>query len=215
MKGQALFHVDMVQAFGKLDIPIHYVDMISISAHKIHGPKGIGCIYIKDGTNIAPFVVGGGQEKHMRSGTENVPAIAGLGLAAELIYQDREAKNARLKGMKARMMEIFEEELDDVLFNSSLDGAPHILNVTFEGTRGEVLLHMLEEQGVYVSTGSACASNHHGRSHVILAMGRTPEQVDATLRFSLSDHTTMEDAEAGARAAVEAVKRFRRLGKFR
>ena len=117
--------------------------------------------------------------------------------------------------MKGRMRELFSESLEGVLFNSPENGAPHILNVTFEGTRGEVLLHMLEQEGVYVSTGSACSSNHSGRSHVIKAMGRTDEQIDATIRFSLCDAITMEDAEEAAKITIACVERFRKLGKFR
>lgn len=218
-KGHALFHVDMVQSFGKLPIDMHGalkgVDMASISGHKIHGPKGIGALYIRRGLVIRPFLVGGGQEKGMRSGTENVPAIAGLGEAARIIYVNRARKNEHLMELKELMRSWFTENIDHILFNSPEDGAPHILSVSFEKTRGEVLLHTLEQNGIYVSTGSACSSNKKGLSHVIKAMGRTDAQVDGTLRFSLCDANTVDEAIYVCEKTKEAVERFRRLGSFR
>lgn len=219
MKGNALLHVDMVQSFGKLPIDLHGglsgVDMASISGHKIHGPKGSGALYIRKGLSIRPFIVGGGQEKGMRSGTENVPAIAGLGLAAQTIYINRERKNQHVQEIKAYMRQWFTDHVEDILFNSLEDGAPHILNISFAKTRGEVLLHTLEQSGIYVSTGSACSSNKKGLSHVIKAMGRTDQQVEGTLRFSLCDATTMDEARYVCEKTKEAVDRFRRLGSFR
>lgn len=218
-KGRALLHVDMVQSFGKLPIDLHGalsgVDMASVSGHKIHGPKGIGALYIKRGLTIRPFLVGGGQEKGFRSGTENVPAIAGLGLAAQTIYINRARKNEHLMEIKDYMRSWFMENVDHILLNSPEDGAPHILSISFEKTRGEVLLHTLEQSGIYVSTGSACSSNKKGMSHVIKAMGRTDKQVEGTLRFSLSDSCRMDEAKYVCEKTKEAVERFRRLGSFR
>ena len=218
-KGHALLHVDMVQSFGKLPIDLHGalsgVDMASISGHKIHGPKGTGALYIRRGLNIRPFLVGGGQEKGLRSGTENVPAIAGLGRAAQTIYVNRERKNEHLREITDYMRGWFQENVDHILLNSSEDGAPHILSISFEKTRGEVLLHTLEQSGIYVSTGSACSSNKKGQSHVIKAMGRTDKQVEGTLRFSLCDSCTMDEAKFVCEKTREAVERFRRLGSFR
>ncbi len=218
-KRQALFHVDMVQSFGKLPIDLSGalsgVDMASVSGHKIHGPKGIGALYIRRGLTIRPFLVGGGQEKGMRSGTENVPAIAGLGLASEIIYKNREKKNDHLRALTGAMRTWFAENMDGILFNSCEDGAPHILSVSFEKTRGEVLLHTLEQSGISVSTGSACSSNKKGLSHVIKAMGRNDKQVEGTIRFSLCDETTMDDVRYACEKTKEAVERFRRLGSFR
>ncbi|MBQ2063052.1 MAG: cysteine desulfurase [Firmicutes bacterium] len=218
-KRQALFHVDMVQSFGKLPIDLSGalsgVDMASVSGHKIHGPKGIGALYIRRGLTIRPFLVGGGQEKGMRSGTENVPAIAGLGLASEIIYKNREKKNAHLRALTGEMRTWFTENMNGILFNSQENGAPHILSVSFEKTRGEVLLHTLEQSGIYVSTGSACSSNKKGLSHVIKAMGRNDKQVEGTIRFSLCDETTMDDVRYACEKTKEAVERFRRLGSFR
>ena len=216
LKGNALFHVDAVQSFGKLRVPMEGIDLLSISGHKIHGPKGVGVLFVRKGTNIRPFIVGGGQEKHFRSGTENIPGIAGIGLAAEIIYTDREKKNEVLRGEKKALMDILSEKLDNVLFNSDMDGAPHILNVTFEGVRGEVILHMLEQDGIFVSTGSACSSNKSNhRSHVIKAMGRTDDQVDGTIRFSLCDGIPMEDIVFAAEKTAEHVTKFMKLGRFR
>lgn len=221
-KRNALFHVDMVQSFGKLPIDLSgtlaCVDLASVSGHKIHGPKGIGALYIRKGLTLRPFLVGGGQEKGMRSGTENVPAIAGLGLAAEIICRNRDKKNAHLRELTDAMRGYFTDNLKNITFNTPDDPAiraPHILNVSFEKTRGEVLLHTLEQSGISVSTGSACSSNKKGMSHVIKAMGRTDSQVEGTIRFSLCDSVTMDDAMYVCEKTKEAVDRFRRLGSFR
>ncbi len=218
MKGEALFHVDMVQSFGKLPINLSgeykQVDMASFSGHKIHGPKGIGALYMKEGLHLTPYLLGGGQEKGFRSGTENVPGICGLGLAAERIYQQREAKNKEL----TRLVDLLMEELSslkDVRFHRAEESAPHILNVSFLGTRGEVLLHTLEQKGVYVSTGSACSSHKKGGSHVLKAMGLSDKEIEGALRLSLSDMTTQEEILAAGEALRQAVTMFRRLGSFR
>lgn len=218
-KDAALFHVDMVQSFGKLPIDLSgeyaAVDMATVSAHKIHGPKGVGALYVRKGLVLAPLLVGGGQEKAMRSGTENVPAIAGFGRAAELIYQRREEKNAHLFACTEYMRNFFAGEVNDALINSPENAAPHIVSVSFPGTRAEVLLHALEQEEIYVSTGSACSSNKKGGSHVIAAMGRTAREVEGTLRFSLCDDTTMDDVKETCQKTKAAVERFRALGSFR
>lgn len=203
----SIFHTDAVQAFGKMQVPV--TDMISISGHKIHGPKGIGALYVKKGLNIKPFMVGGGQEKHMRSGTENVPAIVGLGQAVEMIKmgQTREAKFHLLNGILA--------EVSDVKINSPEDGLDNILNVSFLGTRSEVILHTLEQDGIYVSAGSACSSNKKGRSHVLAAMGLSDKEIEGAIRFSLNEFNTIEEMDYVIDKVKAAVGRFRRLGSFR
>ena len=207
------FHTDAVQAFGKVDLRDTGADLISMSGHKIHGPKGTGALYVKKGAAIRPFLVGGGQERHMRSGTENVPGIAGLGLAADLSLEEegsdkmREVRNYLLRGIR--------EEIRDIRVNSPEEGCPAVLNVSFLGTRGEVILHTLEESGIYVSTGSACSSNKKGRSHVLEAMGLSDKEIEGAIRFSFSRYNTIEEMDEVLVQLKQAVTRFRRLGSFR
>ncbi len=193
-----LFHVDAVQGFGKYRIypKKEKVDMLSLSGHKIHGPKGTGALYIGEQVKIRPIVFGGEQQKNIRSGTENVPGIAGLGLAAKTIYDGLEEKVARMRALKARFIEGV-QNLDDITIHGLYDetSAPHIISVGFAGVRSEVLLHALEEKGIYVSSGSACASNHPAISGVLKGIGAQKEYLDATLRFSMSEFTTEEEID--------------------
>ena len=193
-----LFHVDAVQGFGKYRIYPRKlnVDLCTISGHKIHGPKGIGALYVGSHVKIQPIVFGGEQQKNVRSGTENVPGIAGLGLAAKLIYQDLDEKVARMRELKAHFIEGV-QEIQDITIHGLYDetSAPHILSVGFAGIRSEVLLHALEEKGIYVSSGSACASNHPQISGVLKGIGAGQEYLDATLRFSMSEFTTLEEID--------------------
>lgn len=193
-----LFHVDAVQGFGKYRIypKKEKIDMLSLSGHKIHGPKGTGALYIGEQVKIRPIVFGGEQQKNIRSGTENVPGIAGLGLAAKTIYDGQEEKVARMRALKARFIEGV-QKLDDITIHGLYDetSAPHIISVGFAGVRSEVLLHALEEKGIYVSSGSACASNHPAISGVLKGIGAQKEYLDATLRFSMSEFTTEEEID--------------------
>lgn len=193
-----LFHVDAVQGFGKYRIYPRKlnVDLCTISGHKIHGPKGIGALYVGSHVKIQPIVFGGEQQKNVRSGTENVPGIAGLGLAAKLIYQDLDEKVARMRELKAHFIEGV-QEIEDITIHGLYDetSAPHIISVGFAGIRSEVLLHALEEKGIYVSSGSACASNHPQISGVLKGIGAGQEYLDATLRFSMSEFTTPEEID--------------------
>ena len=193
-----LFHVDAVQGFGKYRIypKKEKIDMLSLSGHKIHGPKGTGALYIGEQVKIRPIVFGGEQQKNIRSGTENVPGIAGLGLAAKTIYDGLEEKVARMRALKARFIEGV-QKLDDITIHGLYDetSAPHIISVGFAGVRSEVLLHALEENGIYVSSGSACASNHPAISGVLKGIGAQKEYLDATLRFSMSEFTTEEEID--------------------
>lgn len=193
-----LFHVDAVQSFGKFKIfPKKWkIDMLSVSGHKIHGPKGTGFLYIGEQVKIKPVIFGGGQQKGMRSGTENVPGIAGIGKACELIYRDLPEDVERLYELKS----YFQKELlkrQDVTINGPLfeEGAPHIVSASFSGIRSEVLLHALEEKGVYVSAGSACASNKHTVSATLQSMGVKQDKLDSTIRFSFSIFTTKEELD--------------------
>lgn len=208
-KKNALLHTDSVQAFGKISLPKE-ADMISVSAHKIHGPKGAGALWMAERVHIPPFLVGGGQELGMRSGTENVPAIAGFGTAADLI--DQESNEAELK---TYLQEGLEQEIKDIKINSPKDGCPSVLNVSFLGTRGEVLLHTLEQDEIYVSTGSACSSNKKGQSHVLKAMGLTDKEIEGAIRFSFGRYNTRQELDFVLEKVKAAVARFRRLGSFR
>lgn len=208
-----LFHVDAVQGFGKYRIyPKRLkVDMCSVSGHKIHGPKGIGALYIDSGVKIQPIVFGGEQQKNIRSGTENVAGIAGLGLAAKLIYEDLDEKVTGMRQLKQHFIEGV-SEIENTTIHGLYDetSAPHIISVGFAGIRSEVLLHALEEKGIYVSSGSACASNHPQVSGVLKGIGAGQEFLDATLRFSMSEFTTGEEIDYTLETLKELVPVLRK-----
>ena len=217
-KDDILFHVDAIQAYGKYRIyPKRMgIDMLSISGHKIHGPKGIGVLYVRDKVKIKPIIYGGGQQKGMRSGTENVPGIAGLGVAAEEIYTNHEDKIKHLYELKKHLIDGV-RELPDTQVNGVGDDlyktAPHVVSVSFKGVRSEVLLHALEERGVYVSSGSACSSNHPALSGTLQAIKVKKELLDSTLRFSFSVFTTMDEIDYAVeqlRVLLPMLRRFTR-----
>lgn len=193
-----LFHVDAIQGYGKYRIHPKKmgIDLLSVSGHKIHGPKGIGFLYCDSKVKIKPILFGGGQQRDLRSGTENVPGIVGLAEAAKEIYTDFEEKMERLYDVKAYFVEKI-EELDNVKINglTGKDSAPHVVSVSFPGIRSEVLLHSLEEREIYASAGSACASNKPAVSETLKAMNVPKEHLDSTLRFSFSVHTTKEEID--------------------
>jgi len=195
-KPDILFHVDAVQAFGKYQIfpKRQGIDLLSVSGHKIHGPKGIGFIYIKDKVKVRPILYGGEQQKGVRSGTENVSGIAGIGIACQEAYKTLNESVNNLNNLKDYFIDKV-EVLDDVILNSQKGvlGAPHIVSVSFRGIRSEVLLHALEERGVYVSSGSACASNKPAVSATLKAIKLNQELLDCTLRFSFSIYSTIEE----------------------
>jgi cysteine desulfurase len=208
-----LFHVDAVQGFGKYRIyPKRLkVDMCSVSGHKIHGPKGIGALYIDSGVKIQPIVFGGEQQRNIRSGTENVAGIAGLGLAAKLIYENLDEKVAGMRLLKQHFIKGV-SEIENTTIHGLYDetSAPHIISVGFAGIRSEVLLHALEERGIYVSSGSACASNHPQVSGVLKGIGAGQEFLDATLRFSMSEFTTGEEIDYTLETLKELVPALRK-----
>lgn len=193
-----LFHVDAIQGFGKYRIfPKKLgIDLLSISGHKIHGPKGIGALYVNERVKIKPIVFGGGQQKNIRSGTENVPGISGLGVAVKQCYQDLDEKFKKMRDLKQHFIEGL-KELPDIVIHGHEDekSAPHIVSAGFLNVRSEVLLHTLEESGIYVSSGSACSSNHPGISGVLRGMGVGQEFLDSTLRFSFSEFTSREEID--------------------
>ncbi len=212
---RTLFHVDAVQAYGKL--PVHpkalKVDLLTASAHKIHGPKGVGFLYVKDGVRIKPLMPGGGQQRGMRSGTENVPGIAGMGLAAKMAYKNLTEDMERLYLLR----DYFLKELSAIegVFVNGLPGrgsAPHVVSASFDGIdKSEVLLHALEGRGIYVSSGSACATNHPAISATLLGMGLKKEHLNATLRFSMSVFTTQEEIDCTVTALKELLPVLRRF----
>ncbi len=204
-----LFHVDAVQAFGKLVFSPKKlgVDLLSISGHKIHGPKGSGVLYIKDKTLIRPIIYGGGQQKAMRSGTENVPAIAGIGLAAELMYKNHENKMDYVRSLKDAFISKV-TKYENVFDNSG--GAPHIASISFVGIRSEVMLHALEEKGIYTSSGSACSSNKPHISNVLKAIGLDSTKLESTLRFSFCETNTMEQIDYAVEVIGEILPVYRR-----
>ena len=195
---EIVYHVDAIQAYGKFKIVPKKlnIDLLSVSGHKIHGPKGTGFLYVKEKTKIKPIILGGGQQKAMRSGTENVPGCVGLGVAAREAYKDFDARIEKLYTLRERLIAGL-KPLGGVTINGSEDrtNAPQIVSASFEGVRSEVLLHALEDKGVYVSSGSACSSNHPGISGTLKGIGVKKELLDSTIRFSLGDLNTEEEVD--------------------
>ncbi len=213
---QTLFHVDAIQSYGKMRIyPAKmHVDLLSVSGHKIHGPKGSGFLYIKDKTKIHPLLNGGGQQRGMRSGTENVPAIAGLGVAAERIYTGFEEKIDRMYTLREHFIEEV-TKIPGVHVNGHTDrsNAPHIVSVSIEGVRAEVMLHTLEDKEIYVSAGSACSSNKPAVSRTLKSIGLKDSLLDSTIRFSLCVDTTQEEIDyalEAMRGLVPMLAKYRR-----
>lgn len=222
-KPSILFHTDAVQSFGKFRINPKSckIDMMSVSGHKIHGPKGVGILYVADKVKLHPLMLGGGQQKGLRSGTENVPGIAGIGLASELIYKDFDEKTDKLYELKR----YFIEELiklpgvyvNGIPQNAFTDEAmirmtaPHIISASFDQIRAEVLLHALEAKGIYVSSGSACSSNKPSVSATLQAIGLDRKLLDSTLRFSMSHSTTREDIDTTLTVLSDELPKLRKF----
>ena len=200
-----LFHVDAVQGYGKFSINPKKagIDLMSVSGHKIHGPKGIGFLYIGNGVKIHPIIHGGGQQKNLRSGTENVPGIVGLAKASEIIYERLDNDRANMYAMKERLIEGL-LSIDDIKINglTGEDSAPHIVSASVGGVRSEVLLHALEDKDIYISAGSACASNKPAVSETLKAIGVEKRFLESTVRFSLCGDNSMDQIEY----ALDAIK---------
>lgn len=212
---RALIHVDGVQGFLRVPFEMKYADLYTISGHKIHGPKGIGALIVRKGVRLAPRQIGGGQENNLRSGTENTPGIAGLRAAVEEMQKMLPDMHGELMRKKLYLIEKFQAAVPEMMINGPKpeDAAPHIVNISFPNVRGEVMLHALEAEGVYASTGSACSSKKLKISGVLTAMGIRPDRAEWALRFSLSPHTTMEEIDDAAQKLAtiyETLKRFRR-----
>jgi cysteine desulfurase len=212
---ECYFHVDAIQAFGKYRIyPKRMkIDMLSVSGHKIHGPKGIGFLYMDQRVRLRPIIYGGGQQSGMRSGTDNVPGVAGLALAAERIYRNLDADVEHMYALKEHLAEGL-LQIEDVHLHGPEDlrkGAPQILNASFVGVRSEVLLHTLEERGICVSAGSACSSHRHGGSATMEATRVSREETESSVRFSFSELTTVEEIDYALQVLREVLPQLRRF----
>ncbi len=215
----ALFHVDAVQGFGKARIQPKKmgIDLMSVSSHKIHGPKGMGMLYVGDGVRLNPISFGGGQQGGLRNGTENVPGIAGMALAAKMLYENFDADMERLYSLKEKLIK-GALELGDVSVNGISNfpegvknTAPHIVSLSFAGVRAEVLLHALEDSGIYVSAGSACSTHKPEPSATLKAIGLDKSLLDCTLRFSMSNMTTDADIDGCLEALGKVLPVLRRF----
>jgi cysteine desulfurase len=214
MNPNTLFHVDAVQGFGKYKIyPKRMnIDLLSVSAHKIHGPKGVGFLYINEKAKVRPIIFGGGQQKGMRSGTENVPGIAGMAKAVEKVYEDFDAKTDYLYLLKDQFVKGV-TRIEGIKLNgpyNDREGAPHVVSVSIQGVRSEVMLHALEDKGIYVSAGSACASNKPAISATLKAIGVEKQYLDSTLRFSFSLFNTIEEIDYTISCMKELIPMLRR-----
>lgn len=211
-----LFHVDAVQGFGKFRIfpKKMNIDLLSISSHKIHGPKGVGVLYVGEKVKIHPIAFGGGQQKGLRSGTENVPGIAGMAKAAEMVYAHLEEDVNRIYQLKEYFVNGV-QKIENVQVNglTGKNSAPHVVSVSVRGVRSEVLLHALEDRGIYVSAGSACASNHPKISETLKAMGVEKILLDSTIRFSFSTLTTKEEIDYTLQTMYDMIPMLRKYSR--
>lgn len=209
-----LLHLDGVQSFGKIDFDLRQlgVDTYSFSGHKVHGPKGIGGLYVRERLKLNPIIFGGNQESGLRSGTENVQGIIGLGAAVRILSSNSEKESKHIADLKSYMSKRLLEEIDYIKINTPLyDSSPYILNVSFLYTKGEVLLHYLEEKDIYVSTGSACSSKGHDKSHILLAIGLGNQEIEGSIRICFSYENTMGDIDCVVDCIKESVKDIRKI----
>lgn len=216
---RAKFHVDGVQSYTKIPIDVQKmnIDFLTVSGHKFHGPKGCGFVYVRKNNNLVPLIEGGSQEFGLRAGTQNIGCIMGLTKAAEISCGNMEENFEKVKEIKARFIEEL-QSIDNVRINSPLSDEflPYILSVSFRGVRGEVLLHFLEESGIYVSTGSACSSKERvriGGSYVLKALGLNNDEIGGGIRFSFSDDNTLEEVDYTIDVLNKGLKFLRRLKK--
>lgn len=209
-----LYHVDAIQGYGKYKIQPKKqgIDLMSVSGHKLHGPKGVGFLYIQKDAKVNPILFGGGQQRGMRSGTINVPGIAGMGEAARLAYEHFDEKIEKMIAIKDYLMDQL-EKMEGIHLNSfrGTQSAPHILSVSVQGVRAEVLLHALEDREIYVSSGSACSSNHPGISGTLKGIGLEDEFLDSTVRISLCSENTLEEADYFLGTLKELLPMLRRF----
>ena len=209
-----LFHTDAVQSFGKLPIDVNKmnIDLLSCSAHKIYGPKGVGALYIRQGIPFNKLIFGGEQERNRRGGTENIPGIVGFGKAAELCGRETTRRSDHLKNLQNLLWDKIRENIPDVFLNGHpIRRLPGNLNIAFTGIDANSLLISLDMKGIAASNGSACSSGSSKPSHVLAGIGLPPEKINGTLRISLGRTNTIEEIEYTAKVLVEEVKRIRLL----
>ncbi len=214
-KGKAALHVDAVQGYGKLNINVkkQNIDMLSLSSHKIHGPNGIGGLYVKNSLKINPIVYGGSQEKALRSGTENIASASGFAKAAEIKISNLEEDAKKMESLKQHLKEKLCSKIENVIINSPENSVCSILNVSFPGVKSEVLLHVLESKGIYVSTGSACNSKKKKYSYVLKEMGLKDNVIDSAVRFSFSSFNTIEEIDYTAEVLIKEIPLLRKIMK--
>jgi len=213
-KHDIYFHTDAVQAVGnvKIDVKEMNIDLLSLSAHKIHGPKGVGALYIKKGTKIHNLIHGGAQEKKLRAGTENVPGINGLGKAADIAYHNFDKKNKKLISLRDKLIDKIEKEIPDARLNGHrTKRLPGNVNFSFKYIEGESLLLYLDMEGISASSGSACTSGSLDPSHVLMSIGLPHEIAHGSLRLSLSEYNTVEDVDYTVEKLITVVKRLRQM----
>lgn len=212
-RGKAALHVDAVQGYGKLPINVkkQNIDMLSLSSHKIHGPNGIGGLYVKNGIKINPIVYGGSQEKSLRSGTENIASASGFAKASEIKIANLEKDALKMQNLKTRLKNKLTEGIENVVINSPENSVCSILNVSFPGVKSEVLLHVLESKGIYVSTGSACNSKRKKFSYVLKEMGLKDNVIDSAVRFSFSSFNTEEEIDYAADVLIKEIPVLRKI----
>jgi cysteine desulfurase len=213
-----LFHVDAVQSFGKLPIaPRQFkCDLLSLSAHKLHGPKGVGALYVREGVQLDPLLVGGGQEVGLRSGTHNVPGIAGFAKAVSLVAKRRQQHVVKLQQWKQQFVRRIREMLPQVLVNggqTAETSSPFVISLSFPDLKSEVIVHALEAEGCYVSSKSACSSKSEKPSRVLLAMGHTPQQALGTIRLSLGYDTNEDELQRAAELLQQVIPPLQKLAK--
>ncbi len=208
-------HVDAIQAFGKIliDVKKLNIDTMSFSSHKVHGPKGVGGLYVNSKSTIEAFMYGGGQEKSLRPGTENTPGIIGFGKACELIKKDFKDEVNKLNSLKIAYSNKLKERIEDISINSMLDenGAPHILSVSFKDVKAEVLLHYLENYDIYVSTGAACSSKSKSENRTLKSIGLSDKFIDGTIRISFGYFNNIEDVDYTVDKIKECVEDIRKI----
>ncbi|HEY4544356.1 MAG TPA: cysteine desulfurase family protein [Tissierellaceae bacterium] len=209
----ALLHLDGVQSFGKIPYSVKDlgINTLSISSHKIHGPKGIGALYVKDGTNLMPHIYGGGQENGFRSGTENIQGIVGFGRAVKIINDNFDVEYNHVLKIREYFYNKIKNNISDIKVNTKIDNtsSPYIINVSIRNTRGEVLLHYLEDENIYISTSSACSSNGTSRSHVLESIKLTDNEIEGTIRICFSHETTFDDIDIVVEQMKKSVKEIR------
>jgi len=210
-----LFHTDAVQAYGKIPLPIETIDLLSVSAHKFHGPKGVGFLYVRKGIQLSPLLHGGGHERGRRSGTENVPGIVGLAVASRLAFHEREPTTARMFAFRSRLIQEVLKLPGTRLNGHRMESLPHIANFSFEAIEGESLVMKLDEHGIAISTGSACSSPTLEPSHVLVAIGVPLSMAHGSLRISTGRQTTEEEIDQFLKILPQVAEELRAISPFK